>query len=75
VRQFQIKDYASRIIVDEKTNLGLFIGGNQNNIYDLDTGNLKLDLGYTASGDFYYTLFNNHLYRGSFFVPLDQYRP
>lgn len=75
VRGFSIKDYSSWLVVDESTNLALFIGGNRNNIYDLSTGNLKVDLGYTPAGDFYYTLFNNHLYRGSYFVSLDHYQP
>ncbi len=75
VREFFIKDQSSGIIVDEKSNLALFIGGSRNNIYDLTTGHLKMDLGYTSTGYIYYTLFNNHLYRNSYFVSLDHYQP
>ena len=74
VRVFFTKDHSSWMIIDETTNLGLFVGGNQNNIYDLSTGNLKMDLGYTAAGNRYYTLFNNHLYRNSYFISLDHYQ-
>ena len=74
VREFFIKDHSSWMVVDETTNLALFVGGNYNNIYDLSNGDLKMDLGYTAAGDFYYTLFNNHLYRNSYFISLDHYQ-
>ncbi len=74
VREFQPKDYASWVMVDEKTNLAVFHGGDHNYIYDLSTGNLKMDLGYSSSS-FYYILFNNHLYRGSYLISLDQYQP